>query len=279
MHYKNNSFSVKGFNLEELVLDQVPAMVMAVDKDMNLIYLNNAGVELIEKNPEELKGKKCYEVVNSTHCNTHECCMTYAITEGEPRSARTETKSNNKTIPIEYYAAPLKTEKDEIVGGIEYAIDITERIKYEIRIKEQAQTIREISTPAIKLWDGVVVLPVVGVVDSIRAQQMMETMLDKIVSTSAKVIILDISGVAAVDTAVANHLIKITKATRLMGCICIISGVTPAVAQTIVHLGINMEGIRTDSTLSDALAEAFNYINLEVKQKKQQTDSVHGKLQ
>jgi rsbT co-antagonist protein RsbR len=97
-----------------------------------------------------------------------------------------------------------------------------------------------------------------------RAQQMMEKMLEKIITASARIIILDISGVAAVDTAVANHLIKITKATKLMGCRCIISGITPAVAQTIVNLGIDMQDILTTSTLSDALAEAFKFENLEV---------------
>ena len=132
-------------------------------------------------------------------------------------------------------------------------------------MREQSRTIREISTPAIKLWEGIVVLPVVGVVDSMRAQQMMDTMLLKIAETGSKFIILDIQGVAAVDTAVANHLIKITKATRLMGCQCIISGISPAVAQTLVNLGIDMSDIKTNSTLSDALADAFVMMKLEVR--------------
>jgi rsbT co-antagonist protein RsbR len=100
-----------------------------------------------------------------------------------------------------------------------------------------------------------------------RAQHMMDSMLNKIAETYSKVIIMDIQGVAAVDTAVANHLIKITKATKLMGCECILSGITPAVAQTIIQLGINMDTVKTKSTLSDALAEAFKILNLEVKNK------------
>jgi rsbT co-antagonist protein RsbR len=126
----------------------------------------------------------------------------------------------------------------------------------------------EISTPAIKLWDRVVVLPVVGVVDSLRAQQMMNTMLKKITETLSKVIILDIEGVAAVDTAVANHLIKIAKATKLMGCRCIISGISPAVAETLVQLGIDLGDVTTNSTLQDSLADAFDILNLEVARKK-----------
>jgi rsbT co-antagonist protein RsbR len=97
-----------------------------------------------------------------------------------------------------------------------------------------------------------------------RAQQMTDTMLNKIKETSSRVIILDIQGVAAVDTAVANHLIKITKATRLMGCQCIISGISPAVANTIVQLGIDMGDIKTNATLREALVDSFAMLDLEV---------------
>ena len=165
---------------------------------------------------------------------------------------------------VEYTAAPFMDKDGQIIGGLEYLLDITDRVRQEKKLKEQSETIKEISTPAIKLWDRVVILPVVGVVDSLRAQQMMSTMLKKITETSAKVIILDIQGVAAVDTAVANHLIKIAKATKLMGCRCIISGISPSVAETIVQLGIELKDIATNSTLQDALANAFNILGLDV---------------
>jgi rsbT co-antagonist protein RsbR len=100
-------------------------------------------------------------------------------------------------------------------------------------------------------------LPVVGIIDSRRAQDVMTAMLSRIAETRSTVIILDISGVAVVDTAVANHLIKITKATSLMGCECIISGVSPAIAQTIVELGIDVGNVKTTATLQDALTQAF----------------------
>lgn len=261
----NTNNSAYGVDMSEQILNQLPTPVMAVDTDMKIIYLNPAGLNLIGKEINEIKGMKCADIFNSKHCNTSDCCMVKAMEQGQANTARNEIKLNGHAMPIEYFASPLKDEKGKIIGGLEYILDITERVKQENRLKEQAKTIREISTPAIKLWEGVVVLPVVGIIDSSRAQQMMETMLSKIVATSAKVIIMDISGVAAVDTAVANHLIKITKATSLMGCQCIVSGVSPAVAQTIVQLGIDMSGIETNSTLSDALAQAFNIINLEVK--------------
>ena len=101
-------------------------------------------------------------------------------------------------------------------------------------------------------------------VDSLRAQQIMSAMLTKITETSSKVIIMDIQGVAAVDTAVANHLIKITKATKLMGCRCIISGISPAVAETLVELGVDLGDVATNSTLADALHDAFDTLNYKI---------------
>ena len=92
---------------------------------------------------------------------------------------------DGRIVPVEYTAAPLMDNKGNVVGGLEYILDITERILHEQKLLEQSRTIQEISTPAIKLWDRIVVLPVVGVVDSLRAQQMMNTMLDKITRTSS----------------------------------------------------------------------------------------------
>ncbi|UCE63670.1 MAG: STAS domain-containing protein [Nitrospirota bacterium] len=126
------------------------------------------------------------------------------------------------------------------------------------KISEQSQALMEMSTPVTAIWKGILMLPIVGIIDSKRAQDIMNAMLSKIGETRSKVIIMDISGVAVVDTAVANHLIKITKATKLMGCECTISGVSPAIAQTIVGLGINVGEVQTTATLRDALEMAFS---------------------
>ncbi len=249
------------------VLQQIPAPVMAIDTDYNVIFLNKKGLDMIGKSWEEAKGCKCYDLFNSRHCNTDECLMKKVMAEGVTYTERNDARINDKTVPIEYTAAPLNDKDGNIVGGVEFILDISERVEKERRLKEQSRTIAEISTPAIRLWDRVVILPVVGVVDSLRAQQMMDTMLTKIAETSSKVIILDIQGVAAVDTAVANHLIKIAKATRLMGCRCILSGISPAVAQSLVELGINLGDVTTNSTLKDALSDAFDILNLQVTEK------------
>lgn len=250
------------------ILEQIPTPVMAVNREFQLIFTNNATLKFLGTTWEEIRNRPCYEILNSQHCQTPECRMRQVM-EGEPScTVRNEVTINGRKIPIEYTAAPLRDKDGTIVGGLEYILDISERVRQETRLKEQSRTIMEISTPAIKLWDRIVILPVVGVVDSLRAQQMMKTMLLKITETSAKVIILDIQGVAAVDTAVANHLIKIAKATKLMGCSCIISGISPAVAETLVELGIELGDISTNSTLQDALADAFAILNQVVMTKK-----------
>lgn len=249
------------------VLQQIPTPVMAVNKEMELIFMNKAGLDLVGISWKEVKGQPCREVFDSRHCGTEDCRMKQVINGGKTVTVRNEVNIRGRVIPIEYTAAALKDSQGEIVGGLEYILDITERVRQEKKLKEQSRTIMEISTPAIKLWDRIVILPVVGVVDSLRAQQMMNTMLTKIMETSAKVIILDIQGVAAVDTAVANHLIKIAKATKLMGCRCIISGISPAVAETLVQLGIELGDIATNSTLQDALSDAFALMNLTVSNK------------
>lgn len=139
---------------------------------------------------------------------------------------------------------------------IETYNQITEEI-----IREQSNALMQLSTPVTQLWHDILLLPLVGIVDSRRAQDIMSAMLQKVSSSQARAFILDISGVAVVDTAVANHLIKITKATKLMGCRTIISGISPAVAQTIVELGVHIDEIMTTSSMQDALKESFRLTN------------------
>jgi rsbT co-antagonist protein RsbR len=124
----------------------------------------------------------------------------------------------------------------------------------------QSKSLMEMSTPVTQIWGGILLLPIVGLIDSSRARDIMNATLAKIAETQAQIFILDISGVGVVDTAVANNLIKITSATRLMGCECTISGVSPAIAQTIVDLGIDVGGIKTTATMKDALMDAFRRV-------------------
>ena len=137
-------------------------------------------------------------------------------------------------------------------------VNITERKLLENQEKlAQESALLEMSTPITQLWDGILLLPLVGMVTAARAQNVMSSVLKKIADTQSKVLILDISGVPVVDTEVANHFIRLSKATRLMGCLCTMSGISPAVSQTIVELGIQIEEINTTGTMRDALEKAL----------------------
>ncbi len=131
------------------------------------------------------------------------------------------------------------------------------------KLAQHSRALMEISTPVTPIWDGILLLPLLGIIDSARTQDVMNKSLAKIAETRAKVFVLDISGVGAVDTAVANQLIKITKATRLMGCEAIISGISPAIARTVVELGVSVWDVRTTSTLRDAFEIALKIIGAE----------------
>jgi len=131
-------------------------------------------------------------------------------------------------------------------------------------IRRQQEELLELSTPVVKLWDGVIALPMIGTLDSARTQVVMESLLQRLVETGAGIAIIDITGVPTVDTLVAQHLLKTVTAIRLMGAECIISGIRPQIAQTIVHLGIDLEGVTTKATLADALALALRRSGLTV---------------
>lgn len=132
-------------------------------------------------------------------------------------------------------------------------------------IQRQNTEMEEISTPVIRVWDGILALPIIGTLDSSRTQVVMENLLEAIVETGSSIAILDISGVPAVDSLVAQHLMKTVAATRLMGAECVISGIRPEIAQTIVHLGIDLSTIITKASLANALKYSFQTLKLEVR--------------
>lgn len=174
----------------------------------------------------------------------------------------------------------IESEYEDDLTGIEEAInllidDLTHELKKSIKLKQemeekllkiqeqqktilqQQEDLMELSSPVSKVWENILILPVIGTLDSQRTQIMMENLLQKIVATGCTTAILDITGVPTVDTQVANHLLKTVTAARLLGAECIVSGISPAIAQTIVHLGINLSNILTKATLQDAMIYAL----------------------
>jgi rsbT co-antagonist protein RsbR len=137
-----------------------------------------------------------------------------------------------------------------------FTIEVYQKGREEV-IARQQQEMLELSTPVVQLWDGILALPLIGTLDSARTQTVMENLLEKIVETGSEVAILDITGVPTVDTLVAQHLMKAVAAARLMGAECIISGIRPQIAQTIVHLGVDLADVTTKASLADAIKHAL----------------------
>ena len=144
-----------------------------------------------------------------------------------------------------------------------HTVEVHQRAREELILRQQ-QDMLELSTPVVNLWEGVLALPVIGALDSSRTQTLMENLLQRIVETGSRVAILDITGVPTVDTLVAQHLLKTVSAARLMGAECIISGIRPQIAQTIVHLGVDLGDVTTKATLAEAFRLALSRNGLAV---------------
>jgi rsbT co-antagonist protein RsbR len=175
--------------------------------------------------------------------------------------------------PIELYDQSLKVNKFiDSLGITTFELFIKGREEVILR---QTNEITEISTPVIRVWEGILALPIIGTLDSARTQVVMENLLQEVVASGSTIAILDISGVPTVDSLVAQHLIKTVSATRLMGAECIISGIRPEIAQTVVHLGIDLDNVITKATLASALKTAFTMLQLQVT-KKQKVQQLNG---
>src|SRR5689334_19503100 len=164
---------------------------------------------------------------------------------------RNELKGDTEALADETWRATVLLDKLGL-----YTTEVFQRSREDIIARQQRELL-ELSTPVVELWDDILALPLVGTLDSARTQVVMESLLQKIVDSGASIAIIDITGVPTVDTLVAQHLLKTVAATRLMGADCIISGIRPQIAQTIVHLGVDLGEVTTKATLADAFRVAL----------------------
>jgi rsbT co-antagonist protein RsbR len=185
---------------------------------------------------------------------------TFVFSLKEPLFARLsqELRSDAKTLADEIWRATVLLDALGLFTTEAY-LKTREAI-----IGEQQREMLELSTPVVQLWEGVLGLPLIGTLDSARTQVVMESLLQRIVDTGARLAVIDITGVPTVDTLVAQHLLKTVAAARLMGADCIISGIRPQIAQTIVHLGLDLNTVATKATLADAFALALQRVGLAV---------------
>ncbi|HZV35531.1 MAG TPA: PAS domain S-box protein [Verrucomicrobiae bacterium] len=159
----------------------------------------------------------------------------------------------------------LRDENGKLLGFGKVTRDLTERRQNEERIKKQSLEILEMATvPVVQVWEGIVLVPIIGTLDSQRTQQLMERLLNRVTETGSPVALLDITGVSTIDSQTAQHLIETTSAVRLLGAEVILTGVRPSIAQTLVHLGIDLSNVITRSSLAAGLQRAFNLLNTTV---------------
>jgi rsbT co-antagonist protein RsbR len=183
---------------------------------------------------------------------------------------RGEVKGDAEALAQELWSATVLLDKLGL-----YTTEVYQKSRESV-IERQQRELLELSTPVVELWDDILALPLVGTLDSERTQIVMESLLQKIVSTGASIAIIDITGVPTVDTLVAQHLLKTVAATRLMGADCIISGIRPQIAQTIVHLGVNLGEVITKATLADAFEIALKRTGLGIMKQKAEARAGNG---
>lgn len=173
-------------------------------------------------------------------------------------------KKNGEVIGVSLNVSPVRDAAGKIFGASTTARDITEQKKLREALTQRAKDILDISTPVLQVWEGVVVAPFIGTLDTQRAQQFMERLLDRIVETNSSVALLDVTGVPAVDTRTAQHLIETITSVRLLGAQAVLTGVRPAIAQTLAHLGINLADVVTRSSLAAGLRVALDVLHLKI---------------
>ena len=173
-------------------------------------------------------------------------------------------RKDGEALDVSLSVSPVRDASGRIVGASTIARDITEQKRLREALTQRAKEILEVSTPVLQVWEGVVVAPFIGTLDTQRAQQFMERLLDRIVETNSSVALLDVTGVPAIDTRTAQHLIETITSLRLLGAQAVLTGVRPAIAQTLAHLGINLADVVTRSSLAAGLRVALDVLNLKI---------------
>jgi rsbT co-antagonist protein RsbR len=244
-------------------------------KDYAIIILDNDGrVASWNAGSEIIMGYRADEIIGQHFARFY---SSEDVQSGKPemelKVARAEGRSEDegwrmKKDGSRFWANEVITvlrDKDGTLCGFGKVMrDLTERKRAEEKAVMMGREILEISTPVIQIWDGVVMAPLIGTLDSGRTQQLTEQLLEGIVKTNSAVALLDVTGVPTIDTRTAQHLAETTTAVRLLGAQAVLTGVRPAIAQTLAHLGVDLGGITTRSSLAAGLREALNLLNLQV---------------
>ncbi len=245
-------------NLLQMILTHMPIVIYELDQDGTLLFADGRTLHEIGMQPIEIIGQSVFTLLVGENAALHETFR--AALNGHEQ----HFMSQAGPITLETWLTPVRDDFDVVQRVIGVAIDVSERAKAEEEhlllteqiIQMQRAAIRELSTPLIPIAEGVVIMPLIGAIDTGRAKAVLETLLEGVAQRNAHAAILDITGVQTVDTQVANALIQAAQAVRLLGAQVILTGIQPQIAQTLVTLGVNLGGIVTRSTLQEGIAYA-----------------------
>ncbi|MHC1636498.1 MAG: PAS domain S-box protein [Candidatus Methanospirareceae archaeon] len=245
------------------------------DKEGRLEFANKAPIKFFGYTEEDVIGKYFWETPWFDRSAEMKEKVKRAI-EDAKKGKRVEMEisvfdKKGASFPVILNASPLKDDDKNIIGVVVEGKLIVEQKKLEKELKETVKKLKasqeELSTPVMQVWKKILVLPIIGVVDSYRAQKIMETLLNKIIETRSEIVIIDVTGVASIDTEVANHIIKAVQAAKLLGAECIITGIRPEIAQTMIHLGVDLKEFITKRDMQEGLRFGLEQIGYEIRRK------------
>jgi PAS domain S-box-containing protein len=240
--------------------------IITLDVDGNVTTWNKGAARIKGYTPEEIIGRhfSCFYLQEKIRARLPERELRAAATEGRFEDEGWRVRKDGSQFWANVIITALRDQAGNLVGFGKVTRDLTEQKQAEETIARQAQEILEVSTPVVQVWDGVVAAPLIGTLDSQRTEQFMERLLQRIVETNSSVALVDITGVPTIDTQTAQHLIETITAVRMLGAQVVLTGVRPALAQTLVHLGIDLSHIVTRSSLSAGLRIALDLLGLHV---------------
>ena len=240
--------------------------IIILDPDGRVASWNPGSEAIMGYRPNEIIGQHFSRFYSSEDVQRGKPQMELkvATAEGRTEDEGWRMKKDGSRFWANEVITALRDQGGTLCGFGKVMRDLTERKRAEEKATLQAREILEIATPVIQIWDGVLMAPLVGTLDSERTQQLMERLLERIVETNSAVALLDVTGVPTIDTRTAQHLAETTTSVRLLGAQAVLTGVRPAIAQTLAHLGVDLGDITTRSSLAAGLRVALNLLNLQV---------------